>query len=150
MNFNNLLIGSEDAERLVDVLHEAVRRAGIRGRRLHGLEARRGLDHVGPQTEVKGPNTSPGRLIWNIETEDVKGDAETFKAAGATVVGGAVELRRLPGLLDRDVRRSRRQLLPADLAHGAAARLIPLAEPRPQRFPRRISATIFTRPFRSA
>ena len=35
---------------------------------------------------MKGKNTHPGRVMWNIETSDVKGDFERFKAAGATVV----------------------------------------------------------------
>ncbi|HEY3072980.1 MAG TPA: hypothetical protein VGJ46_09185, partial [Candidatus Limnocylindrales bacterium] len=35
---------------------------------------------------VKGRNAQPGRIIWNIESPDVKGDFERFKAAGATVV----------------------------------------------------------------
>src|SRR6266513_5239590 len=41
---------------------------------------------VGPHDQVKGRNTQPGRLIWNIESADVKGDFEKLKAAGATVV----------------------------------------------------------------
>ena len=36
--------------------------------------------------KVKGRNTEPGRLIWNIETPDVKGDFARMQAAGATVV----------------------------------------------------------------
>ena len=31
-------------------------------------------------------NASPGRLIWNMESTDVKGDFERFKSAGATVI----------------------------------------------------------------
>src|SRR5262245_40072118 len=41
---------------------------------------------VGPHSEVKGRNEAPGRIIWNIESADVKGDFERLKAAGATVV----------------------------------------------------------------
>ncbi len=41
---------------------------------------------VGEHSEVKGTNEMPGRIIWNIETTDVKGDFERLKAAGATVV----------------------------------------------------------------
>ena len=41
---------------------------------------------IGPHDQVKGKNTQPGRVIWNIETPDVPGDFERFKAAGATVI----------------------------------------------------------------
>ena len=35
---------------------------------------------------------APGRIIWNIESSDVKADAARFKAAGATVVADAYQL----------------------------------------------------------
>ncbi|HVH54578.1 MAG TPA: VOC family protein, partial [Actinomycetota bacterium] len=41
---------------------------------------------VGPHDQVKGRNAHPGRVMWNIETSDVKGDFERLKAAGGTVV----------------------------------------------------------------
>ena len=41
---------------------------------------------IGPHSEVKGRNVSPGRMIWNIETKDVQGEFDRMKAAGATVV----------------------------------------------------------------
>ena len=41
---------------------------------------------VGPHDGVRGANTEPGRLIWNLETADVAGDFERLRAAGATVV----------------------------------------------------------------
>ncbi|HEY6609349.1 MAG TPA: VOC family protein, partial [Candidatus Limnocylindria bacterium] len=41
---------------------------------------------VGPHSEVSGTSAQPGRIIWNIETPDVRGDFDRFKAAGATVV----------------------------------------------------------------
>jgi predicted enzyme related to lactoylglutathione lyase len=41
---------------------------------------------VGPHDQVKGKNPQPGRVIWNIETADVRGDFERLKAAGASVV----------------------------------------------------------------
>lgn len=41
---------------------------------------------VGPHSEVHGKNTQPGRIIWNIETADVKGEFDRLAAAGAIVV----------------------------------------------------------------
>ncbi len=52
----------------------------------HGWMIGSGFIAVGPHSEVKGRNASPGRIIWNIESSDVKGDFERLKAAGATVI----------------------------------------------------------------
>jgi predicted enzyme related to lactoylglutathione lyase len=41
---------------------------------------------IGPHDEVKGANAHPGRIIWNMETADVRGDFERFRDNGATVV----------------------------------------------------------------
>ena len=46
----------------------------------------RGGISIGPHDQVHGKNAAPGRIIWNIETTDVKGDFERLKAAGAIVV----------------------------------------------------------------
>ena len=88
MDFNSILIGSEDPERLVDVLHQAVRRrrrcrdGGYTGWQLGvGLGDRRSAR---PRSRARTPH--PGRIIWNIETPDVAGDFDRFKAAGAIVV----------------------------------------------------------------
>ena len=51
---------------------------------------------IGPHSEVKGRNADPGRLIWNIETTDVKGEFERMKAAGATVVASRTASRAIP------------------------------------------------------
>ncbi|MBA2314895.1 MAG: hypothetical protein H0V87_05860, partial [Chloroflexi bacterium] len=45
-----------------------------------------GFITVGAHDEVTGKNAQPGRLIWNIETPDVKGEFERLKTAGAIVV----------------------------------------------------------------
>ena len=79
-----------------------------------------GAISVGPHSEVKGQNRDPGRLILNIETDDVQGDFARWRDAGATVDQGAVHLRAGAGLVDRHVRRPGRQLLPADDADGLA------------------------------
>ena len=40
MNFNSILIGSEDPQRLADYYTQALRRAGLERRRLHRLDDR--------------------------------------------------------------------------------------------------------------
>src|SRR5579864_48754 len=41
---------------------------------------------IGEHSEVKGSSKDPARLIWNLETNDVKGEFVRIKGAGATVV----------------------------------------------------------------
>ena len=54
---------------------------------------------VGPHDKVSGKNAHPGRIIWNIESADVKGDFERFKAAGANVVVEPYSMEGDPGLI---------------------------------------------------
>jgi predicted enzyme related to lactoylglutathione lyase len=86
MNFNSILIGSEDPEPLAAYYtrlfgEPAFTDGGYTVWMLGG-----GAVTVGPHSEVSGRNPQPGRLIWNIESEDVRADFERFKAAGATVI----------------------------------------------------------------
>jgi predicted enzyme related to lactoylglutathione lyase len=86
MNFNGILIGSEDPQRLTEYYTRLFGKAGWDDGGYTGWLIGSGGITVGPHDQVKGRNTQPGRLIWNIESEDVKGDFERFKSAGATVV----------------------------------------------------------------
>lgn len=86
MNFNSILIGSEDPQRLVDYYTKLFGEPAFTDGGYTGWPIGSGFVTVGPHSEVKGRNAQPGRLIWNIETSDVKGDFERFVAAGATVV----------------------------------------------------------------
>ncbi len=86
MNFNSILIGSEDPKRLVEYYTKVLGEPGYSDEQYTGWQIGTGFVTVGPHSEVKGRNASPGRIIWNIETKDVQGDFDRFKAAGATVV----------------------------------------------------------------
>ena len=86
MNFNNILIGSDNAERL------AAFYTGLFGEPTWieggytGWMLGSGAVNVGPHSEVHVKNPQPGRLIWNIETTDVQAEFDRMKAAGAIVV----------------------------------------------------------------
>jgi predicted enzyme related to lactoylglutathione lyase len=41
---------------------------------------------IGPHSEVKGRNEMPGRIIWNLETPDVKAEFERIRELGAVIV----------------------------------------------------------------
>jgi predicted enzyme related to lactoylglutathione lyase len=86
MNFNSILIGSEDPQRLVDYYSKLFGTPGFQDSGYSGWQLGSGYVTVGPHDEVKGKNASPGRILWNIETADVKGDFARLKEAGAIVV----------------------------------------------------------------
>ena len=86
MDLNNILIGSEDPQRLVDYYTKLFGKPGMEEGGYAGWQIGTGFFSIGPHDQVKGKNPQPGRLIWNIETADVRGEFEKLKAAGAIVV----------------------------------------------------------------
>ena len=86
MDFNSMLIGSEDPKRLVEYYTKMLGEPTYSDDSYTGWHLGSGWVSIGPHSEVKGRNASPGRLIWNIETDDVQGEFDRMKAAGAIVV----------------------------------------------------------------
>ena len=86
MNFNSILIGSEDPQRLVEYYTKLLGEPLYSDDSYSGWQIGSGVVSVGAHSEVKGKSQQPGRIIWNIETADVKGHFERFVAAGAIVV----------------------------------------------------------------
>jgi predicted enzyme related to lactoylglutathione lyase len=86
MNFNSLLIGSEDPKRLVEYYSKLLGKPAFEGDGYASWQIGSGWVSVGPHDEVHGQNAHPGRILWNIETADVQGEFDRFKAAGAMVI----------------------------------------------------------------
>jgi predicted enzyme related to lactoylglutathione lyase len=97
VNFNSILIGSEDPQRLVDYYTKLLGAPTFTEGGYTGWVIGSGVVTVGPHDEVHGKNVHPGRIIWNIESEDVQADFERFKAAGATVVREPYSFEEAPG-----------------------------------------------------
>jgi predicted enzyme related to lactoylglutathione lyase len=96
MNFNSILIGSEDPRRLADYYTKLFGKPAWDEGGYTGWQIGNGGVSVGPHDQVKGRNAQPGRLIWNIESSDVRGDFDRFKAAGATVVAEPYTMDEAP------------------------------------------------------
>ena len=86
MNFNSILIGSEDPQRLADYYTKLFGEPTWSDGGYTGWMIGSGRVSVGPHDQVTGKSAQPGRIIWNIESADVTGDFERFRAAGATVI----------------------------------------------------------------
>ena len=86
MNFNSILIGSADPQRLTDYYTKLFGEPAFADGGYTGWQIGSGWVTVGPHDQVTGQNAQPGRLIWNIETADVRSEFERMRAAGAIVV----------------------------------------------------------------
>ena len=86
MNFNNILIGSANPDALVEYYTKLFGEPAMSDGGYTGWAIGSGFIAVGHHSEVAGKNVHPGRLIWNIETDDVKGEFDRMKAAGAIVI----------------------------------------------------------------
>jgi predicted enzyme related to lactoylglutathione lyase len=86
MNLNSILIGSEDPKRLAEYYTKLFGKPAWEEGGFNSWQIGSGSITVVPHDQVKGKNAHPGRVIWNIETADVKGEVERLRAAGAKVV----------------------------------------------------------------
>jgi predicted enzyme related to lactoylglutathione lyase len=86
VNFNSILIGSEDPKRLTDYYAKLFGAPVFEDGGYTAWQIGSGWVTIGPHDQVSGQNSQPGRLIWNIECADVKGEFERLKDAGATVI----------------------------------------------------------------
>ncbi len=86
MDFNSILIGSDNSGPMVEYYTRLLGAPAYSESGYTAWKIGSGFITVGPHSEVKGRNETPGRLIWNIETKDVQGDFDRMKAAGAIVI----------------------------------------------------------------
>jgi predicted enzyme related to lactoylglutathione lyase len=86
MNLNSIMIGSEDPQRLVGYYTKLFGEPAFQDDAYTGWMIGSGSITIGAHDQVKGKNPAPGRIMWNIETADVKSEFDRLVAAGATVV----------------------------------------------------------------
>jgi predicted enzyme related to lactoylglutathione lyase len=86
MNLNSILIGSEDPSRLAEYYTKLFGEPGWDDGGYTGWLIGSGALTLGPHSEVSGKNAEPGRVIWNIESPDVRADFERLRDAGAEAV----------------------------------------------------------------
>ena len=97
MNLNNVMIGTEDAPRLAAFYTKLFGEPAWSDNDYTGWVLGNGSITVAPHSEVKGPNATPGRLILNLESNDVLGDFAKLQAAGARVVKEPYTFDEAPG-----------------------------------------------------
>jgi len=96
VNFSGILIGSEDPARLAEYYTRLFGEPGWSDFGYTGWMLGSGSITVGPHSDVRGANAQPGRIIWNIETPDVKGEFARLVAAGARVIAEPYTMDGMP------------------------------------------------------
>jgi predicted enzyme related to lactoylglutathione lyase len=86
MQLNGILMGSDDPKRLTDYYRKLFGEPQYEDGGYSTWMFGSGSISIGAHSEVSGSNAQPGRLIWNLETPDVKSEFERLKGAGAVVV----------------------------------------------------------------
>ena len=96
MNFNSILIGSEDPQRLAEYYTKLFGEPGWDDSGYTGWQIGNGGLTVGPHDQVKGSNAQLPASRWS-SAADVRGDFDRLKAAGATVVSEPYTMGEAPG-----------------------------------------------------
>jgi predicted enzyme related to lactoylglutathione lyase len=86
LDFNNLMIGSEDPKRLIEFYTKILGKPTWEMEPFTGWQVGSGNIMIGPHSEVHGENKEPGRLIFFFETKDVQGEFDRIKGLGAKVI----------------------------------------------------------------
>lgn len=87
LKVNGVILFSEDPKKLVEFYKKVFGGdPGWEGGDFNGFGSEPNWLIIGPHDKVKGKNSSPERMMFNLETKDVKGEFARLKGAGAKVV----------------------------------------------------------------
>lgn len=87
LNLNSLLLFSEAPKKLVDFYRQVLaREPKWQEEEFSGFEVETCALVIGPHSKVHGQNKNPERIMFNFETNDVKGEFERTKRLGAKVI----------------------------------------------------------------
>jgi predicted enzyme related to lactoylglutathione lyase len=86
MKLNGLMIGSENPKILGEFYTKVFGEPGMKEDDWNGFDIGGGTLMIGPHSEVKGKNDSPGRIIIAVESDDLEKEFNRIKELGAEVV----------------------------------------------------------------
>jgi predicted enzyme related to lactoylglutathione lyase len=85
LNLTTVMLGSEDAQALSAFYTKVLGEPSWQDGGYVGWQVGDAMLMIGPHSEVKGRNETPGRIMINFETSDVQGEFERIKGLGARV-----------------------------------------------------------------
>ncbi len=87
LELNSILVFSENPKALSDFYKKVFQKEpDWKENEYTGFAAGKGFITIGPHEKVHGKNPNPERFMFNLETEDVKGEFERIKGLGASVI----------------------------------------------------------------
>jgi len=86
LSLNTVMINSEDPKALTAFYTKIFGDPAWSDESYNGWQLGAAYLMIGPHSEVKGTNETPGRIIVNLETPDVRGEFARIKGVGAEVV----------------------------------------------------------------
>lgn len=86
MKLNGIMLGSENPQNLADFYTKVLGKPGWQQDDWFGYDAGGTNVMIGPHSEVKGVNQSPGRIIMNFEIADLQAEFARIKELGAKVI----------------------------------------------------------------
>ncbi len=86
LKLNSIMLGSDDPKALSAFYTKIFGAPTWEDSGYVGWDVGGAMLMIGGHSEVKGRNEMPARVMWNLETTDVKGEFERIKGLGARVV----------------------------------------------------------------
>jgi predicted enzyme related to lactoylglutathione lyase len=87
LHFTSILLSTENHTQLAEFYTKVFEKEPeMRDESYTGFLVGKCFFSIGQHSKVLGKNTNPDRILFNFETEDVKGEFERIKALGAGVV----------------------------------------------------------------
>jgi predicted enzyme related to lactoylglutathione lyase len=98
VELSGVMIGSENPARLTEYYSKIFGEPAMAEDGFAGWKLGAAWVTVMAHDKVKGQNSQPGRVIWNLGSSDVPAEFERFKSAGATVVLGPYHPEQEPSM----------------------------------------------------
>ena len=86
MKLSGVMLGSEDPKVLGEFYTKVFGKPMWQQDDWYGYSVGGGSLMIGPHSEVKGQNQTPGRIMIVLETDDIQGEFRRVKDVGASVV----------------------------------------------------------------
>lgn len=98
LNFNSILVFSEDPKKLAEFYKKVFEKdPEWDDQGYTGFQVGAASITFGPHDKVKGRSANPERIMFNLETDDVKGEFERIKGLGAEVIADPYGPKEEPG-----------------------------------------------------
>lgn len=93
LNLNSIMVGTTNVKEMSEFYEKIFERpSDMTESNWYGWQMGSGYFSIGEHSETAGMAQDPARVMFNFETEDVKGEFERIKNLGATVIKEAYEM----------------------------------------------------------